>query len=191
MLYHSSTPEAITKILNEGFRQIQPVNAAFLFSTRKVDYLGNFGIGTYAYLNNPRLSVFFIKKELRCSSQDKFKTLEFKLNKFIEENGKKRKLHILNLRPNSDDLIYFQDYVKRYSKNIELVLKNFEKVNGKSAVKRTGAIIEFFINNFKLDPDIVCGASITNDVLHIGIPDGIEYCIRNTKAIDRGSIRVI
>lgn len=197
MLYHSSTPEAIDNILKNGFQKIEnwPGSLNFLYSSKKVNYLGNFGIGTYAFLNNPQLSNFFIKKELKSSSNKEYKTIEFNLYKTIEENGKKRKVNVLDLCPNSEDLVYFQNYVKKYSPNIKRQISKFEKKIKGQKFKRTGAIVEYFIYNFKpkghrLMVDAVCGTSITNNVFDVNIADGIEYCIRNIEAIDKQSIKL-
>lgn len=198
MLYHSSTADAIDNILDNGFTELNswPRNINFLFSDKKVKYLGNFGMGTYAFWNNPKLSKFFIKKELRNTSDKHFKTIEFELKKCIEERGQKRKVNVLKLCPNSPDLEYFQDYVEKYSKNIKRVLNKFEKANGKSKIKVAGAIIEYFIfylkdeNGKKIKVDAVCGTSTTNNVFKLDISDGIEYCIRNIKAIDNDSVKL-
>lgn len=197
MLYHSSTADAIDNILNNGFQKITPWpgNINFLFSHEKVNYLGNFGIGTYAFLDNPKLSEFFIEKEMSFNPNKKIKTVQFKLNKVIEENNQKREVNVLNLCPNSPDLYYFQNYVKKYEGRMKRVLDNFERTHKASHIKRAGAIIEYFIYNFKLEngekinPDAVCGTSITNNIFDICIPDGIEYCIRNIKAIDKYSVK--
>lgn len=196
MLYHSSTADAIDNILDNGFTELNswPRNINFLFSDKKVKYLGNFGIGTYAFLNNPKLSEFFIKKELRNASDKHFKTIEFELKKYIEERGQRREANVLKLCPNSPDLKYFQDYVEKYAENIKRILNKFEKVNGKSNIKIAGAVIEYFIlvylNGKKIKIDAVCGTSTTNNVFRLNIPDGIEYCIRNIKAIDKDSVKL-
>lgn len=200
MLYHSSTADAIDNILDNGFTELNswPRNINFLFSDKKVKYLGNFGIGTYAFLNNPKLSELFIKKELRNASDKHFKTIEFELKKYIEERDQRREVNVLKLCPNSPDLKYFQDYVEKYAESINRVFNKFKKVNGESNIKLAGAIIEYFIYNFKMKDengkkikfDAVCGTSITNNVFKLNIPDGIEYCIRNIKAIDNDSVKL-
>ena len=127
MLYHSSTADAIDNILDNGFTELNswPRNINFLFSDKKVKYLGNFGIGTYAFLNNPKLSEFFIKKELRNAS---VKTIEFEIKKYIEEMGQIREVNVLKLCTNSPYLKYFQDYVEKYAESINRVFNKFKKV---------------------------------------------------------------
>ena len=112
-LYHSSTLKAINDIQRNGFKKVTPWprNLKFLTSQKKTDYLGNFGIGTYAFLNNPELSVLFIKDELRHSYNQEYGTIEFELKKNIIENNKERETNILDLRPNATDLDYFKSYL--------------------------------------------------------------------------------
>lgn len=198
-LYHSSTLKAINDIQRNGFKKVTPWprNLNFLTSQKKTDYLGNFGIGTYAFLNNPELSVFFIKDELRHSYNQEYGTIEFELKKNIIENNKERKTNILDLRPNATDLDYFKSYLNKYRDAINYALKNFKEVNGNSKIKLAGAIVEYFIWNHLKDKegkrimcDAVYGASVTDDIFNLEIPDGIECCIRNIKIIDNNSIRL-
>lgn len=197
-LYHSSTAEAINNIKKNGFKRVTPWprNLNFLNSKTKANYLGNFGIGTYAFLNNPKLSVDFIKDELRYSHNRDYGTIEFELRKNVVENNRKRKTNILDLRPNKFDLDLFKLYLNKHRSSINYAMKNFKEVNGNSRIKLAGAIVEYFIFNYVKDEngkrmpcDAVYGASVTDDVFKLGIPDGIECCIRNIKAIDNNSIK--
>lgn len=198
-LYHSSTAKAINDIQKNGFKKVTPWprNLNFLTSKKKTNYLGNFGIGTYAFLNNPELSVLFIMDELQYSHNQDYGTIEFELKKNIIENDKERKTNILDLRPSTKDLAFFKRYLDKYHDAIDYVLENFKEVNGRSNVKLAGAIVEYFIWNHlkdedgnKIPCDAVYGASVTNDVFNLGIPDGVECCIRNIKTIDNNSIRL-
>lgn len=45
-------------------------------------------------------------------------------------------------------------------------------------------------NGKKIKVDAVCGTSTTNNVFKLDISDGIEYCIRNIKAIDNDSVKL-
>ncbi|MBB1069406.1 hypothetical protein H5S40_04465 [Limosilactobacillus sp. RRLNB_1_1] len=79
MLYHSSTVDSINDILVHGFQKVisWPGNINFLYVNRKTNYLGNFGIGTYAFLDNYKIAEIFMEDELKDSHNKEFKTIQF------------------------------------------------------------------------------------------------------------------
>lgn len=191
MLYHSSTSSSIEHILDDGFDEIKLPNYNNLITGHVKKGLGSYGVGLYAFLDNPDLAITFIKDELKNSSYPSdFKTICFK----IDVNDDKK----LDLCSNPIDMKYFSMYWDQPKvQTIFNKLRNYYPDKG-AAKKFQGALIEYYLivmrSRGKMsDIQVVIGGSQTKNsqiLRRTTLPDGIEYCIRNRMAIDETSVKL-
>lgn len=189
MLYHSSTEEAIDKIVEDGLTKIENPSFNQLIQGKVEHNLGSFGVGFYGFLDDKELSIEFIKRELK---NDKYKTIQFDINVNPD--------NLIDFSSNVDDIrmfkLFWQD---KHVASMWEKMKLFYPDSGR-AKKLQGALIEYYINNLqnrkKVAPiKAVKGSSQTSDYGMLRgllvIPDGIECCIRDEKIVDKGSISLV
>ncbi|EHO47594.1 hypothetical protein [Lentilactobacillus kisonensis] len=176
-IFHATTTLNWRKIHGNGFKVPQPDWAHFYQeNVRKKP--GSLGYGLYGYLNDAELAKQFL---LKATGSKEYVIIKLTVN-VMDENS-------LNFVSNIDDMMLFRRFLLRprlqgIIDNLRTIYHNSFKQHGLD-----GALIELFIRRLEKRQSVsnidcvICATTTDLYRIHVFIPNGIEYCIRNKMII--------